>query len=181
MEYADPQQMSNLSAISLTVIHLSPWTRALTCSTLSTVYEVVRQPKWSSSVTRVLPLWNPSIYWYTFLCIMQFSPYCAEILLWISESFTSSDHKIEWHHVAEQWCSLKVEPTYFHYDCTSFTKHNGYLMTCSMCDVCKTAVWQVTKIVLANCPFWISLVYMNTIIKEWRQKPCGYIATDRHN
>jgi hypothetical protein len=29
----------------------------------------------------VLPLWNLSIHWYTFLCVIQFSPYCDNILL----------------------------------------------------------------------------------------------------
>jgi hypothetical protein len=44
-------------------------------------------------VTLVLPLWNLSTHWYTFLCLIQFSPYCANILLWLSESFTPSDCK----------------------------------------------------------------------------------------
>jgi len=39
----------------------------------------------SSSMTFVLPLWNLSTHWYTFLCIIQFSLFCANILLWISE------------------------------------------------------------------------------------------------
>jgi hypothetical protein len=41
----------------------------------------------------VLPLWNPSIHSYTFLCIAQFHLYCANILLWISEGFTPSDSR----------------------------------------------------------------------------------------
>jgi len=45
---ADPQVMSNLLAISLAVICMTSWTRALTHSTLSTIHEVVTQPEWSS-------------------------------------------------------------------------------------------------------------------------------------
>jgi hypothetical protein len=52
----------------MTVIHLSFWTRPLTSSALSTVHEVVRWPEWSSSTMLVLPLWNLSTHWYTFLC-----------------------------------------------------------------------------------------------------------------
>jgi len=46
----------------------------------------------SSSVIVVQPLWHLSTHWYTFLCIIQFSLYCANILLWISEGFTPCDH-----------------------------------------------------------------------------------------
>jgi hypothetical protein len=48
MEYADPRLMSNLSSVSVTVIRLSSWTRALTHSTLSAIHEVVGRPKHSS-------------------------------------------------------------------------------------------------------------------------------------
>jgi len=68
--------MSNLSAISVTVIHLSSWTRELTHSTMYVINEVVRLPKWSSLMTPVLPLWNSSTHWYTFLCILVFPVLC---------------------------------------------------------------------------------------------------------
>jgi len=42
MEYVNPQLISNLSAISVTVIHLPSWIRALTCSTLYAICQVVR-------------------------------------------------------------------------------------------------------------------------------------------
>jgi len=48
-EYADPQLMSNLLAISVTVIHL-PSSRALIRSTFSVIHEVVGQPEQSSSM-----------------------------------------------------------------------------------------------------------------------------------
>jgi hypothetical protein len=60
---------------------------------LSAICEMVGQPKWSSSVMLVLPPWNLSTYWYTFLYTIQFSLYCANIFLWISEGFTTFDHK----------------------------------------------------------------------------------------
>jgi hypothetical protein len=92
MEYADPQLMSKLLAISATVIHLSSWTRVKTCSTLFVIREVVKRPEWSP-MTLVLPLWNLFTHWYTFLYIIQFSLNCANICLWILESFTHYDHR----------------------------------------------------------------------------------------
>jgi hypothetical protein len=83
MEYVDPQLMFNLLAISVAVICMSSWTSALTHSTLSNIHEVVTWPKWSSSTTLVLPLWTVSTHWYNLLCIMKFSPYCANNFLWI--------------------------------------------------------------------------------------------------
>jgi hypothetical protein len=44
---------------------------------MSVVREVVGWPERSSSTTLALSLWNLPIHWYTFLCITQFSPYCA--------------------------------------------------------------------------------------------------------
>jgi len=70
MEYADPQLMLNLSAVSVTVTCLSSSTRrALSCSPFCAIHEVVGWPKWSSSTKLVLPLWNLSTHWYTFLSI----------------------------------------------------------------------------------------------------------------
>jgi hypothetical protein len=92
IECADPQLMSNLLATSVTVLCLSSWTRALTCSIFTAFHEVVRWPKQSSSMVLVLPLWNLFTHWYTFLCVIQFFPYYANILLWISEGFTPYDH-----------------------------------------------------------------------------------------
>jgi len=126
MEYADPQQMTNLSAISVTVIQLSSWSRALTNSTLSAIHEVVWKPEKFLSTVLGLPLLNLSTHWYTFLRIMQFSPYCANILLWISEDFTPSDHK-NW---MTPHCSTMVQSeSGANFDCTSFTECNGYHMT----------------------------------------------------
>jgi hypothetical protein len=88
-EYTDVQLMSNFSAVSLTVIHLFSWTRALahsmralTHSTLPTVQEVVRWPEWALSMMLFFHFWT-------------FSSYCANILLWISEGFIPSDDKAE--------------------------------------------------------------------------------------
>jgi len=72
MEYADPQLMYNLSAISVTVIHLFSWTRALTFTILSATHKVVGWPKWSSLMMLVLWLQKLSTHWYTLLCITQF-------------------------------------------------------------------------------------------------------------
>jgi hypothetical protein len=53
---------------------------------------------------------------YTFLDVIKFSPYCANILLWISEGFIPSDHK-NWMtaRAAQQWnyseASLNVTAT----------------------------------------------------------------------
>jgi hypothetical protein len=55
-EYKYPQLISNLLAISVTVIHLASWSRKLTRSTLSTVREMVGRPKRYSSTTLILPL-----------------------------------------------------------------------------------------------------------------------------
>jgi hypothetical protein len=94
MKYADPQLLSNLLAVSVTVICLPSWTRALTHTALSAVREVVRWLKWSSSMTLVLPLLNLFTHWYIFLCAIQFSLYCANILLWILECFPPVTTKI---------------------------------------------------------------------------------------
>jgi hypothetical protein len=91
-EYVDPQLVSNLLTIWVTVICLFFWTRALTC-TLSVIHEVVRWPKQPSSTVLVLPLQNFYTHWYSFLCVIQVSPYCANILLWILEGLTLCDHK----------------------------------------------------------------------------------------
>jgi len=88
-------RLTNLSA-ALTLISLSFWNRALTCSALSTIHEVVRWHEWSSSRVLVLLPQYPSTHWCTFLCIMQFFPYYANILLWILKGFSLSDHKTEW-------------------------------------------------------------------------------------
>lgn len=65
----------------------------LTRSTMYAVREVVGQPERSSSTTLVLPLWNFSTHWFTFLNEKQTSPCCATIRPWFSEGFTPSDHK----------------------------------------------------------------------------------------
>jgi hypothetical protein len=44
-------------------------------------------------MTLVLPLCNLPTHWYTFLCMKEFSPYCANILLWILEGVTPSNYK----------------------------------------------------------------------------------------
>jgi hypothetical protein len=85
--------------ISVTVICLSFWTKALTHSTLSAIREVVGWPEQSSSVMLFLPLWNLFTHCYTFLCVIQFSPYCGNILLWILEGFYPLwPQKIKWQH-----------------------------------------------------------------------------------
>jgi hypothetical protein len=76
IEYAYPQMVSSLSAISVTVICLSSWTITLTHSTLSASRKVVAQPKQSPSTMLVLPLWNLFTHWYTFLCMIVFSVLC---------------------------------------------------------------------------------------------------------
>jgi len=66
--------------------------RELSCWTLSTIHKVVRQPDQSSSTMIFLPLLNLYTHWYTYLCVIQISPNCANILLCIWEGFTHSDH-----------------------------------------------------------------------------------------
>jgi hypothetical protein len=56
MEYVDPHLMSNLSAMSVIVICMFSWNRALTHSTMSTVHDVVRQPEWFSSMILVVTM-----------------------------------------------------------------------------------------------------------------------------
>jgi len=104
MDYAYPQLISNLTAISVTVLHLPSWTRALTCATLSAIHEVVRWLKQSSLMMPVLPLWNLSTHWYTFLCITQFS---LIVLTFICESWSilpPLTTKIKGQYVDQQWC-----------------------------------------------------------------------------
>jgi hypothetical protein len=116
VEYANPQVMSNLLAISKTVIYLSSWTRTLTQSTLS-VHEVVGWPKQSSSAMLVLPLWNLSTHWYTF-CIKEFPLYCTNILQCIFYSTLLNYDRFQ------------VELTCLYYDCMCFTDHNRHTTTC---------------------------------------------------
>jgi hypothetical protein len=104
MEYADSQLVSNLWTMSVTVIRLSSWTRALNRSALSAVCDVVGRPELSPLTTLDLPLWNLSTHWYTLFCVMQFSPYFSNVFLWMLEEFTSFDFKIEW-----QYCCSTME------------------------------------------------------------------------
>jgi len=90
VEQAGPQLMSSLSAMSVTVICLSSWNRALTRSTLPAVREVVGSPERSSSTVLVLIFWNISTHWYTFLRLVQFSLYRVNFLLFISKGFIPS-------------------------------------------------------------------------------------------
>jgi len=53
------------------------------------ICEVVRWPKWSTSTI----FWNFSTHRCMFLCSIQFSLYCVNILLFVLEGFTSCDHK----------------------------------------------------------------------------------------
>jgi len=82
----------------------------------------------SSSAILILPLWNFSTQWCTFLCVIQFSAYYENILLCILEVCTPSDYE-NWK-TAQQWCNLKAELTCLHFDCPSFTECNGFPMTC---------------------------------------------------
>jgi hypothetical protein len=50
--------------------HLPSWTWALTCRSSSTISEVVRWPKQSSSMMLVLPLWKLSTHSHIFLCVI---------------------------------------------------------------------------------------------------------------
>jgi len=105
--------MSNWLAVSVTVIHLSSWTRLLTCSELSAIHGVVRQPEQSSSrhlfchFGTFPTVGTPSFAEYSFLCI-----------LWISKGFTTSDHK------------KQAVLAYLHYNCMSFTECNSYPIIC---------------------------------------------------
>jgi len=85
MEYADSQLIPNL----LTVICPTYQISALTHSPLFAICGVVVWPEQSTLTTLLLKFWNLSTHWFTFLCVMQFSPYCANIL----EGFTASDHR----------------------------------------------------------------------------------------
>jgi hypothetical protein len=82
--------------------------------------------------------------------------------------------KIEWQHIVQQGCNWKVELMCLHYDCTSFDTCNGYPMTCldstySKHVVCKSTVWQITKILHAH-----RLYFLNSLcnIIEWN-KACS--------
>jgi hypothetical protein len=94
MEYADPQLVPNFSAISVAVIHLSSWTIVLTHSTLSTIHEVVRWPKWSSWTMLILSCWNLSTHWYTFLLSDKLPRFYMQIALtfWIPFVYHSGEH-----------------------------------------------------------------------------------------
>jgi len=129
MEYSGPHLVSHL-AISVTAIYLSSSSRALTCLILSTVREMFGRPQRSSSAMFILQLWKLSTYWFTFLCVIQFFPYYANILPWISEDFTLCDHKNR----MTARCSIGLQSEggadMFTLWCTSFTERNGYPTTC---------------------------------------------------
>jgi len=152
MEYADLQLMVILLAIWVTIIYLSSWTKAWIHSALSTVCEVVGWPKQSSSVMLVLSLWNLSTSWYTFLCIMQFSLYCANILLWILEAFTplwpqkSNDSMLL--NNGAVWKQAIMFTLWLHeFHWTKWLPHNTPRLSsiCSTCDVHKSTVCQITR------------------------------------
>jgi hypothetical protein len=151
----DVQLVSYVSNGNLSV--LSNQSRALTCSTLPTICEVVIQPKWSSSTMRVLPLWNLSTHWYTFLCTIQFYQYCANILLWISEGFTLSDHKNQIKNTAQQWCNPDMEPTHLHW-----LPHNipRFSSVCSIRDVCKSTTEKLPGFYMPTAlTFWSPFIF----------------------
>jgi len=172
MEYADPQLMSNLLAISVIITHLSSWIRVFTCSKLSAICEVVRWPKWSSLTMLVLPLRIIFTHCYTPLCIIQFSPYCANFLLWMSWAFTPLwVQKLKDSTFLNNGAIQKQSLDVLHYGFMSVTKCNSYphdmprlSLVCSMHDVHKSAVWHITRILHTNCPpppffFYIPFVY----------------------
>jgi len=77
------------------------------------------------------------------------------ILLWVMEGSTPSDHKNQMS--THFWTEL----IYLHYDCMSFTEHNGYPMiylnlACSTHDVSKSTVWQIIRILHANFPYFLN-------------------------
>jgi len=113
-----PQLMSNLSAISVPIISLSSWTRALT------VQHCPPFVKWSDGPSgrpqRCLFCHSesfPPTGRYAFLCVMQFSSYCANILMWISEGFIPPEHK--------NWMTERSSTML-----QSESRRNGYLTTC---------------------------------------------------
>jgi Na+/melibiose symporter-like transporter len=145
--------MSNLSAISVAVICLSFWIRAFV--------------KWLDGPSGLHqqyfgtfpPTGACSFVVYSFLCIV-WTFFC---LSWrVLPPVTT---KTKWEHVAQQWCSLKGEPTCLHYDYTSFIAHNG----CPTClDLAqyvvyvmstRVAVWQITRILCANCPYFLNFLH----------------------
>jgi hypothetical protein len=127
MEYADLQLLSNLWAISVTVICLSSWTTA-TCSTLSAVYGQMAWPV--SSVKPVLPLWNFSTNWYTFLSVIVFSISSEHFSVNLKTVLPPPTTKMEWQHITQPWWNPKEEPTCLHCNCTGFTEHDGHPTTC---------------------------------------------------
>jgi len=189
MEYADPQLISNFLVVSLTVMPLSSWTRALTCSTSSAICEVVRQPEEASSAMVILPLQNLSTFaLYSFLHIVLTFCISWRVLLPLVA-------KIKWQHVAQQLCNPEVELACLHYDCISFTEHGSYITTCTdlaqyVIHVHKSAVWQITRIlhsktyscsstmnhcewimfVLCDSLKWMSaiLLYRETLMYIWK-------------
>jgi hypothetical protein len=87
LDYTDPRLMSNLSAVSVIVISVASWTRALTRSTYPPFV------KWSDgpNCPRQWRLFchlgtSPPIG--TSHCLIQFYLYCVNIVLWVPESFT---------------------------------------------------------------------------------------------
>jgi len=111
----------------------SSWTRTLTWSILYALHEVVDLPKWSSLMMLVLPIWNLSSHWYTFLHI---------VLIFFCESWRHlpCDHKNQMTAHCLTVVHLKAELTCVHYDCTSFVECNNYPTTCldiAHCVVCR--------------------------------------------
>jgi hypothetical protein len=96
-------------------------------------------------------------HWYTFLCIVQSSPYCAKILLWLG-GFTPSDCK-NWM-TARCWTMLQSKSRASTFMIALDSLH-AYTYQCSMHDVCKDTVWHTTRILHSNCAyFWIPFLIL---------------------
>jgi len=105
--------------------------RVLPYSTFSSVHEMVGWSEQSSSTILDVPLHYLSIHWCTFLCVIQFSLYCANILLWILEGFTPSGHKNQMTACCSTVVQSEIEADMFTlWFCISFTGCNGCPMTC---------------------------------------------------
>jgi hypothetical protein len=73
----------------------------------------------------------------------------------------------------------RATPTCLLYDCMSFTKCNSIPILCSvcgMCDVHKSVVWQITRILHTNFPFWIIFVFKVVLQKFCVRLWTGFIC-----
>jgi hypothetical protein len=102
---ADPMLMFSVVATVSTEICLFSLISASIWAVSVSLMAVHGWPERCSSMTDVLPSWNLSTHWYTFLSLIHLPPYYWIILLWISLGFAPSDHK----NLITEGCSSVVQ------------------------------------------------------------------------